>query len=110
MRFTETLADEAAEHNVQVNAIAPGATYTWMTDQVLEAGERAGDKALEDARQTRRSGGVAPDKQIALALFLVSPQSNHITGKLISVHDDWRRLEHATMTADHYTLRRISKP
>ncbi len=110
VRFTETLADEVAPHNVQVNAMAPGATYTWMTDVVLEAGDRAGEKAIEDATQTRRTGGVSPDKQIALALFLVSPRSNHITGKLISVHDDWHRLEHATMTPDHFTLRRISKP
>jgi 3-oxoacyl-[acyl-carrier protein] reductase len=110
VRFTETLADEVAEHNVQVNAIGPGATYTHMTDEVLEAGERAGEKALEEARTARRTRGVPPEKQIALARFLASPRSNHVTGKLISVHDDWQRLEHATMTPDHFTLRRISKP
>ena len=110
VRFTETLADEVAEHNIQVNALAPGGTYTHMTDQVLAAGESAGERALEEARNIRLTRGVPPDKQIALALFLVSARSNHITGKLISVHDDWQRLEHATMTADHFTLRRISKP
>lgn len=110
VRFTETLAEEVADHNVQVNAMAPGATYTHMTDQVLEAGERAGERALDEARQTRLTRGVPPDKQIGLALFLVSPRSNHITGKMISVHDDWQRLERATMTPDHFTLRRISKP
>ena len=110
VRFTETLADEVAEHNVQVNAMAPGATYTAMTDQVLEAGERAGDKDWEDARNTRLSRGVPPEKQIALALFLALPRSNHISGKLISVHDDWHRFENAALTPDHFTLRRISKP
>jgi NAD(P)-dependent dehydrogenase (short-subunit alcohol dehydrogenase family) len=110
VRFTETLADEVAEHNVQVNAIAPGATYTAMTDHVLQAGERAGETALEDARNTRLTRGVPPEKQIALALFLVSQRSNHVSGKLISVHDDWQRLENTSMTPDHYTLRRISKP
>ncbi|HYM12113.1 MAG TPA: SDR family oxidoreductase [Bryobacterales bacterium] len=110
VRFTETLADEVAEHNIQVNALSPGATYTAMTDQVLAAGEEAGEKAIEEARHTRDTRGVPPEKQIALALFLVSPRSNHISGKLISVHDDWHRLEHATMTPDHFTLRRISKP
>jgi NAD(P)-dependent dehydrogenase (short-subunit alcohol dehydrogenase family) len=109
VRFTETLADEVAEHNVQVNAMTPGPTYTHMTDQVLAAGERAGEKALAEASQTRQTRGVPPEKQIALALFLVSPRSNHITGKLISVQDDWPRLEHTTMTPDHLTLRRITK-
>jgi NAD(P)-dependent dehydrogenase (short-subunit alcohol dehydrogenase family) len=110
VRFTETLAEEVAEHNIQVNAMAPGATYTAMTDQVLAAGERAGDKALEDARHTRETRGVSPDKQIALALFLISPRSNHITGKLLSVHDEWQRLEQATMTPERFTLRRVTKP
>jgi len=110
VRFTETLAEEVAEHNIQVNALAPGATYTHMTDQVIEAGDRAGEKALEEARTTRRTRGAPPEKQIALALFLVSRQSNHITGKLISIHDDWQRLSSATLSPDHFTLRRISKP
>ncbi len=110
VRLTETLGEEVAAHNVQVNALAPGATYTAMTDQVLEAGERAGEKALDEARNTQQTRGVPPEKQIALALFLVSPRSNHITGKLISVHDDWQRLEQMSLTPDHFTLRRIAKP
>ena len=110
VRFTETLAEEVAEHNIQVNAMAPGATYTHMTDQVLEAGDRAGEKALGEARQARLTRGVPPDRQIALALFLVSPRSNHITGKLIGVQDDWQKLEHLTLSPEQYTLRRISKP
>jgi 3-oxoacyl-[acyl-carrier protein] reductase len=109
IRFTETLADEVAAHNVQVNAIGPGATYTHMTDQVLEAGERAGEKAVEEARSVRLTGGVPPEKQIALALFLVSPRSNHITGKFLHVNDDWARLEHAILTPEQYTLRRVTK-
>lgn len=109
VRLTETLADEVAEHNVQVNAMAPGATYTHMTDQVIEAGERAGSKAFEEAQVTRQTRGVPPDKQIALALFLVSPRSNHITGKFLHVNDDWPKLEHATLTPEQYTLRRVTK-
>ncbi len=109
LRFTETLADEVAPHNVQVNAISPGAAYTHMTDQILEAGERAGEKALEEARSVRITGGVPPEKQIALALFLVSPRSNHISGKCLHVNEDWQRLERATLTPEQYTLRRVSK-
>ena len=38
VRFVESLAEEVAEHNVQVNCLSPGETYTHMTDQVLVAG------------------------------------------------------------------------
>jgi NAD(P)-dependent dehydrogenase (short-subunit alcohol dehydrogenase family) len=110
VRFTETLAEEVAPQNIQVNAMAPGATYTHMTDQVLTAGEDiAGEKAIQEARSARLTGGIPPELQIALALFLVSPRSNHISGKLISVHDDWKRLERTTMIPDHLTLRRVNK-
>src|SRR5262249_52462437 len=109
VRFTETLADGVPEHNIHVNALAPGATSTAMTDQVLEAGDKAGEKALEEARNTRLTRGVPPEKQIALALFLVSPRSNHVSGKLITVHDDWQRLENLSMTPDYFTLRRVTK-
>jgi len=108
-RFVETLAEEIRDHNIQINCMAPGPTYTHMTDQILRAGERAGWKDLEDARQVRTTGGVAPDRQIQLALFLASERSNHISGKLIHVSDDWRRLENSTLAPDALTLRRIEK-
>jgi 3-oxoacyl-[acyl-carrier protein] reductase len=42
-------------------------------------------------------------------LFLVSERSNHISGKLIHVNDDWKRLERENMNPEAYTLRRLSK-
>jgi NAD(P)-dependent dehydrogenase (short-subunit alcohol dehydrogenase family) len=109
VHLAETLAEEVRDHNIQVNCIAPGATYTHMTDQILNAGERAGWKAQEEALETRASGGIAPDKQIQLALFLASERSNHISGKLIHVGDDWKRLENTNIHPDIYTLRRIQR-
>jgi len=44
-----------------------------------------------------------------LALFLASERSNHITGKLLSVSDDWRRFEQKNMKPELYTLRRVQK-
>jgi NAD(P)-dependent dehydrogenase (short-subunit alcohol dehydrogenase family) len=108
-RLVETVADEVRDCNVQVNCLAPGGTYTHMTDEIIHAGERAGQKAIEDAEQIRHTGGVPPDKQIQLALFLASERSNHISGKLIHVNDDWKRLEQTTMHPDAYTLRRVMK-
>ena len=56
------------------------------------------------------TGGVAPAKQIELAMFLASERSNHISGKLIHVNDDWKKLRDSNMHAEAYTLRRVQKP
>lgn len=109
VRFVETLAEEVRDFNVQVNCMAPGGTYTHMTDEILHSGERAGSKEIEEAEGVRLTGGTHPDKQIHLALFLASERSNHISGKLIHVNDDWKRLERENMNPEAYTLRRFSK-
>jgi 3-oxoacyl-[acyl-carrier protein] reductase len=98
------------DHNVQVNAMAPGGAYTHMTDEILSAGEaRAGRKEIEDAEQVRVTGGVPAEKQIQLALFLASERSNHISGKLVHVNDDWKRYEKENMRPELFTLRRIQR-
>jgi len=110
VRFAECVAVEVSDHNVQVNSISPGNSYTHMTDEILTAGEdRAGAKEIEDAERVRITGGIAPEKQIQLALFLASERSNHITGKLLHVNDDWKRFEEANMKPELYTLRRVLK-
>jgi NAD(P)-dependent dehydrogenase (short-subunit alcohol dehydrogenase family) len=109
VRFVETLAEEVRDFNVQVNCMAPGGTYTHMTDEILHSGDRAGSKEIEQAEDVRLTGGTHPDKQIHLALFLASERSNHISGKLIHVNDDWKRLERENMNPEAYTLRRLSK-
>jgi NAD(P)-dependent dehydrogenase (short-subunit alcohol dehydrogenase family) len=110
VRLAECLADEVRDHNVQVNCMAPGASYSHMTDEILNAGEeKAGRKEIEDAERVRVTGGVSPEKQIQLALFLASEGSNHISGKLIHVNDDWKRFESQNMKPELYTLRRVQK-
>ena len=110
VRFAECLAAEVADSNVQVNSISPGGSYTHMTDEILHAGEeRASAKEIADAEQVRLTGGVAADKQIQLALFLASDRSNHITGKLIHVNDDWKRFERENMKPELFTLRRVQR-
>jgi len=108
VRLAETVAEEVREHNVQVNAISPGGTYTSMTDEIIQAGSRAG-KDLEEAEHIRLTGGASAEKQLQLALFLATERSNHISGKLINVTDDWKRMEHDNINPAAYTLRRVMK-
>lgn len=109
VRMVECLAEEVRDYNIQVNSMAPGGTYTSMTDEILQAAERAGWKDADDARQVRLTGGVPPDRQIHLALFLASDKANHISGKLIHVNDEWRRLENSNVNPELFTLRRMQK-
>jgi predicted transcriptional regulator len=55
------------------------------------------------------TGGIPPDKQIELACFLLAERSNHVTGKVVHVNDDWRRLEKGQVNPELYTLRRVVK-
>jgi NAD(P)-dependent dehydrogenase (short-subunit alcohol dehydrogenase family) len=109
VRFVESVAEEVRDHNVQINCFSPGGAYTSMTDDILEADERAGSKEVEEAEQIRLTGGIPAERQIQLALFLSSERSNHLTGKLIDVTDDWKKLERENTRPDAWTLRRHLK-
>ena len=112
VRLTETLAEEVKEFNIQVNAVAPGAVDTRLQDQVLEAGERAGD-LLARIRRLRETGegGVPRELPAELVVFLASDGSDGLTGKLIAApYDPWRewagKADELNATP-LYTLRRL---
>jgi NAD(P)-dependent dehydrogenase (short-subunit alcohol dehydrogenase family) len=112
VRLTETLAEEFRGFSIDVNAVAPGALNTRLLEEVLNAGaEAVGNEFYEKALQQRGSGGVPLEKGARLCLYLASPESDGITGKLISAQwDPWENL-HAFREkldkSDVYTLRRI---
>lgn len=108
-RFVESVAEEVREHNVQINSVFPGDAYTSMTDEILHAGPAAGSAETDRAERIRITGGVPPEKQIQLALFLASERSNHVTGRLLNVQDDWKKLETENIRPDSFTLRRHLK-
>ncbi|MBI4892184.1 MAG: SDR family oxidoreductase [Acidobacteria bacterium] len=109
VRFVESVAEEVSDSNIQINCMNPGLTYTSLTDEILAAGHLAGAREIEEAALTRSNGGTPPDRQLLLSQFLCSERSNHISGKLISVADDWKRLEHLNSHSALYTLRRLQK-
>lgn len=109
VRLVETVAAEVIEHNVQINCFDPGHAYTNLTDEIIRAENRLEPRVVNHAKETRRTGGVAPDLQMQVATFLASEQSNHITGKLIHVTDDCNKLRNETLRPAALTLRRTHK-
>jgi 3-oxoacyl-[acyl-carrier protein] reductase len=91
VQFTESLAKEVASWNVQVNAIAPGAVTTAITEAVIAAGsERAGREFYERSVRQKEQGGDAPELAARLAVHLASDECK-LTGKLLSAK--WDKLD-----------------
>jgi NAD(P)-dependent dehydrogenase (short-subunit alcohol dehydrogenase family) len=112
VRVTETVAQELSGRGVDVNAVAPGAMNTRMLDDVLEAGAgRGGEGEYRRALEQQARGGPAMERAAELIVWLASPASDGITGRLISaVWDSWRDLaarRDELNASDVYTLRRI---
>ncbi len=112
VRFAETLAEEVRGYGIDVNAIAPGALNTRMLEEVLSAGpEVVGKDFYEKSLTQKKSGGASIDLAAELALFLASPLSDGISGKLISATwDNWKEWPNHISELDKtdaYTLRRI---
>src|ERR1035437_5896622 len=90
VRFTENLAEEVKEFNIDVNAIAPGAINTKMLEDVLQAENLAGIEYAEAVKR-KEKGGNNPELAADLICFLASGLSDGITGKLISAPWDlWK--------------------
>lgn len=112
VRLTETLAHEWAGQPMDINAIAPGAINTKMTEEVVALGPGVvGEKEYAQAVQQLRGGGASVEKVAGLVDFLLSPASDGVSGRLLSAPwDPWQNLgQHQAELAgtDIYTLRRI---
>jgi 3-oxoacyl-[acyl-carrier protein] reductase len=112
VRFTETLALEVREWNIDVNAIAPGALMTRLTDQLIAAGpERVGAAFHARMVKLKQEGGTPLALGATLCGYLASAESDGLTGRLLAAQwDPWPFSdEHRKEIAgsDIYTLRRI---
>jgi 3-oxoacyl-[acyl-carrier protein] reductase len=112
VRLTETLAEELKDYGVTVNAIAPGALKTRLTEEVIKAGaETVGKDFYERNVKWAQGGATAPELGARLCAYLAAPASGRVTGKLISAQwDPWERLhefEADLQESDIYCLRRI---
>ena len=111
VRFSETLAEELAESNIEVNCVAPGAMNTRMLEELLAAGADGARREFARAGDQLRSGGTPPERAAALVAWLASPAGDGISGRLLSaVWDDWESLparREQLSGSDVYTLRRV---
>lgn len=121
VRLVETIADEERGRRLDINAIAPGAINTRLTDEVLALGPTVVGEAEYAAAQKVKAGGpsheaetkpaASLEKALALVEWLLSPASDGISGRLLAAPwDPWPTLDqHAPELArsDIYTLRRI---
>lgn len=112
VRFTETLALEMRQWNIDVNAIAPGALMTRLTDQLIAAGpERVGAAFHARMVKLKQEGGTPLALGAAMCGYLASAESDGLTGRLLAAQwDPWPfSEEHRREIADSdiYTLRRI---
>jgi NAD(P)-dependent dehydrogenase (short-subunit alcohol dehydrogenase family) len=112
IRLIETLALEYKDSKIDINAVAPGIQKTQMNDELIAAGPNLiGIKLYESLIAKSGSADDATQKVCDLIRFLVSEESNGITGKLISAEwDNWAEWpNHLSELQDSnlYTLRRI---
>jgi 2-dehydro-3-deoxy-D-gluconate 5-dehydrogenase len=80
-QMTKTMAVEWAQHNIQVNAIAPGFMRTPLTDALWDNPERR--RWMVERIPARRGG--QPEDLAGLAVLLASPASSYISGQTIYV-------------------------
>lgn len=95
VRMTETLADEFKQLgyiNASINCIAPGAVETQMLKEVMANGGTV-------------KTTVSIEEPTNLVEFLLSPESNGITGRFIHSRDDYKS-EGFFDDPDQYKLRR----
>jgi NAD(P)-dependent dehydrogenase (short-subunit alcohol dehydrogenase family) len=95
-QLTRMLAVEWADHNVQVNAIAPGWIETNLTAPLQEKPELRPRYEWVISRTPAGRFGT-PDELAGCAVFLCSPAADFITGQIIAVDggilagSDWRK-------------------
>jgi 2-dehydro-3-deoxy-D-gluconate 5-dehydrogenase len=95
-QLTKLLAVEWADHNIQVNAIAPGWISTELTAPLKEREElRPRYEWVLSRTPAGRFGD--PEELAGAAVFLCSPAADFITGQVIAVDggilagSDWRK-------------------
>lgn len=90
--FTKSIAKEVGRHNINVNAVSPGATNSPIRLEMLrQLIEKVGpEKAAEREEKVKRAYALRrigePDDVANTVIFLSSEAARHITGQILSVN------------------------
>src|SRR5260370_42647514 len=112
VRLAETLSEEGRQFEIDINIIAPGAINTAMTREVIDLGAETSGRE-EHARAVKQliEGGDPIENVYLMFRFLLSQQSDGITGRFLGAQWDERERLHEfreqLAKSDVYTLRRI---
>jgi NAD(P)-dependent dehydrogenase (short-subunit alcohol dehydrogenase family) len=85
-RLTDQLALEVRHEGMRVNCLLPGPTWDEERLRAVEAEERASGRPHPGRAMNR-----APEEAAELALFLASEASAPLSGRIVSVDDEWWR-------------------
>lgn len=107
--FSEMIAEELKDHDIQVNSISPGAVNTYLNEYLLKMGpKKAGKEFYEQSLKQKKEGGTPPELAAQLVAFLSSDEANYISGRLLSAKwDNPERLKGKKLSQNLYKLRRI---
>lgn len=107
--FTETIAEELKQDNIQINCISPGPVNTGITDYLLAQGiKKTGKQMYQQALNQKKESKNTPDLAIKMINFLCSKKANHLSGRLFSSKwDSITLLQSLNNEGDMFKLRRI---
>ncbi len=113
VRLVETVAAEVADYGIDVNTVAPGPIPTRLHAEVIRQAAGAGEAEVRKAREIMAGGPGSAERVVGLVRFLASPQSNGLTGRLISaVWDEWETFADRLAEirgSELYTMRRVTR-
>jgi NAD(P)-dependent dehydrogenase (short-subunit alcohol dehydrogenase family) len=94
--LTKTMSIELGEHNIRVNAIAPGAVAGERAERVFQGRAQASGRSIEEEKRHGLANQslkalVDPADIGALAVFLASDAAKSISGQIIPIDGDMQR-------------------
>ncbi len=114
VRFSENIAVELKDLGVQVNCVAPGFVATEIHDATLQVGEGTAGEHFKKTKMQLKEGAVPMEVVVDCIKFLISSESDGLTGKTISASfDKWntetfKKSVRQITDSELYTMRRIN--
>ena len=92
-----------------VEGEAMGFDYLTVTDHVVLPDMAEPGYPYSESGAFYSTDSAYRHEMLTLAAWLASEESNHISGRLVHVDDDWKKLRKSGVNPELYTLRRIQR-